>query len=359
MTPLLAAFARQQAWCEGVSPFTARLLARGQIWLSGNPEAHAVLAAVASDPLAAAVALRWVAALHHLALRGCAPWADLWPPAPAGASDAALDGAIAMAWQTQRSHLGAALALPPQTNEVQRSAALLPGLLHVAASTGLPLALLEIGASAGLNLWCDRYRHEHGAWQWGHPDAALHLRAEWLGPPPPLGVDLRILRRAACDAHPVDIAQPAERLRLASFIWPDQADRLARLAAAQPIAAACMAAEGMAVQALPAVRFLAEQLAPAATDGPAAPDVATVVMHSVVWQYIPAAEQAAITALLDAAGRLATAAQPLAWLRFEPPAADEGVELRCRLWPDGRDRLLARAHAHVQRIEWLAGGAAA
>ena len=357
MNALLDAFDRQAAWCRQPSPFSARVLARSLRWLQANPEAHAVLSAVDADPLAAAVSLRWLAALHHLALLGLQPWADLWPPAENPVTDAALDAAIRTAWLTQQPALRKTLALPPQTNEVQRSAALLPGLLHVAAQTSLPLALIEIGASAGLNLWCDHYRHEHehehkhGTWAWGDPASALTLRSTWVGAAPP-AARLTIARRAGCDAMPIDLSQPAEGLRLESFIWADQPERLARLRAAQAVTAACMASSGLRVQAAQAADFVRQQLQQRA------PGQALVLMHSVVWQYIARAEQDDIRAQMQAAGQAATAKAPLAWLRFEPPAPDKPVDVRCRFWPGGADRLLARCHPHAARIDWLAGPAA-
>ena len=351
MTALLDAFGRQVAWCRQPSPFSARVLERSQRWLEADPAAHAVLSLVDADPLFAAVSLRWLAGLHHLALLGLQPWAALWPPAAGPATDEVLDAAIRAAWQSQQPALRKALAWPPQTNEVQRSAALLPGLLHVAAQTALPLSLVEIGASAGLNLWCDRYRHEHGTWAWGDSRSALMLHSEWVGAAPPQP-RLAIARRAGCDAMPIDLTQPGEGLRLASFIWADQPERLARLRAAQTIAANCMAQSGVRVQAARAADFVRQQLQQRA------PGQALVLMHSVVWQYIDRVEQADIEAQMEAAGHAATAEAPLAWLRFEPPAPDKAVDLRCRFWPGGEDPLLARCHPHAARIEWLAGSAA-
>lgn len=309
-----------------------------------DPAARAVLEAVDPDPLAAAVSLRWAAALHHLALRGRAPWAALWPPA--AASDVQLDDAIAAAWAGERPHLERALARAPQTNEVQRSAALLPGLLHVAAATGLPLALCEIGASAGLNLWPDRHRVDYGAWTWGAPDAPLTLRCEWQGPvPASAGAPLAVRSRAGCDLHPVDLRVADEALRLRSFVWPDQAERVARLARAIEVTAPWLRDEGVAVQARAAAAFAAAQLA-APREG-----VTTVLLHTIMWQYLPTAEQQAIVATLEAAGRRATRAAPLAWLRLEPPVPEARAELRCRLWPGGEDHLLGRAHPHVAGFE--------
>jgi hypothetical protein len=347
-TPLLEAFDRQVAYCREGAPFTARVLALSRAWLAEDATAHAAFAALTAEPSAGAVPLRWAGALHHLALRGLQPWAGLWPPAEA-ADDAALAAALRQAWGERRADCDAALALPPQTNEVARSAALLPGLLHVAAQAGLPLRLLEIGSSAGLNLWCDRWRYEHAGWSWGDAASPLTLRSEWLGPPPSLQARLEVHQRAGCDATPINLTQPGEALRLASFIWPDQPERLARLRSAAQAAAAWLAQEGVAVQALPAARFVQQALAEAR------PGLATVLMHSVVWQYIAPEEQATIRSAVEAAGARASEQAPLAWLRFEPPAGDGRMELRCRLWPTGEDRLLARCHAHGARIEWLPG----
>ena len=354
---LLQAFARQEGWCKTLSPFSSRVLQRSRLWLEADAAPRAAFEALATDPLAAAVALRWLGALHHLALRGLQPWAALWPPSngAATASDEALDAAVRAAWYDQPALVQTALAGPPQTNEVQRSTALLPGLLHVAARTaGLPLVLLEIGASAGLNLWCDRYRHEHcdaqgqARWAWGDVAAPLTLRSEWRGHVPnEASTDLRVVRRAGCDAKPINLRDADPALRLASFIWPDQPERLSRLRAAAGAAVGWMAQEGLDVQACPAAAFVAKELQALR------PGHVTVLMHSVVWQYIAPAEQAAVQASVEAAALAASNTAPLAWLRLEPPAVDQPVELRCQIWPGGQEHLLARAHPHGAWVEWL------
>ena len=354
---LFQAFDRQVAWCAVPAPFTAKVLARSRLWLERDAAAAAVFDALAADPLAAAVPLRWAAALHHLALQGIDPWRSLWPPKGdiLDVSAGQLDAAIQRAWAQHQPLVQAALAGPPQTNEVQRSAALLPGLLHVAAATGLPLVLLEIGASAGLNLWCDRYRHAHAAWQWGDSDSPLTLSCDWRGPVPAAArAPLRIARRAGCDAQPIDLSQPDQGLRLASFVWPDQAERLARLHTARTTAAQWMTQEQVTVEALPAADFVHREVSACAAGH------VTVLMHSVVWQYIAGEEQARIAQTMATAGLAATANRPLAWLRLEPPASGAGdFELRCRMWPGGEDRLLARAHPHVAHLHWLADGPSA
>ena len=62
----------------------------------------------------------------------------------------------------------AALAIPPQTNEVGRSAALLAGLCDLVAASGVRrIRLLEVGPSAGLNLIVDHYAYRGDTWQFG------------------------------------------------------------------------------------------------------------------------------------------------------------------------------------------------
>ncbi len=353
MTPdaLLAAFGQQQRWCsDNGAPFSARVLAAATAWLQGDAEAHAVLAAAAPDPVAGAVPLRLLAGLHRLALQGRAPWAALWPPAAGSGDDAALQDAVRLAWRSERAVIDQALASPPQTNEVQRSAVLLPGLLNIAQRTGLPLALMEIGASAGLNRWVDQHRLETTAWVWGDEQSALKLCPEWRGPAPGAGpgAPLPITRRAGCDVQPIDLSVPDEALRLQSYVWPDQPDRLQRLRIAIDVARTQMAARQVRVQRAGAAAFVQQQLAQRRAG------VAWVLMHSVMWQYMPAHEQVAVSALMEQAGAGATKSAPLAWLRFEPPQPHQPMELRCRVWPTGSDTLLARAHPHGAWVEWLA-----
>jgi hypothetical protein len=234
----------------------------------------------------------------------------------------------------------------PQTNEVRRSAVLLPGFLTVAAATGLPLSILELGASAGLNQLWDRRRYRLGAvGAWGPADARLALEVDWRGGPPPLETAVKVAERAACDRAPADLADPVARRRLKAFVWPDQFDRLARLdtAIAETVAA------GVAVDKEDAVAWTRRRAAPSA-------GLATVVFHSVFFQYMPVESQAALRESLAASGAAASDEAPLAWLRMEPALANPAVmELRLTLWPGGLDRLLATAHPHGAWVEWLGG----
>ena len=149
--------------------------------------------------------------------------------------------------------------------------------------------------------------------------------------------------RRGNDLMPVDLrdAQAVQRLR--AYVWPDQAARAARL----------QGAIALAQQALPPVdagdaAAWVERALAVPRDG-----MATVLVHSVVWLYLPPATRTAIEATLAEAGARATPSAPLAWLRMEFYASGAPAELRLTLWPGGAERTLAHAHPHGEWVEWL------
>ncbi|MFZ6764955.1 DUF2332 domain-containing protein [Pseudoroseomonas sp. WGS1072] len=344
---VLEAFRKQIAWCERLgSPFTARLLGLLAEDLAAGGPAADLAGHWPGDPVADALALRLAGALHALVLSGEAPaLAACYPPranARADAPDAAALRAVLLA---RRAEIAAFLASPPQTNEVGRSGVLLGGFLEIAHRAGLPLRLLEIGASAGLNLLWDRFHYTLGDAVWGDPASPVRLAPRWTGPLPPLAAPVRVASRGACDRSPVDLRDPAQRLRLRAYVWPDQQDRLARLDGAIALALGA----GSRVEPADAGDWVAARLAEPAEGQ------ATVLYHSIMWQYMPAATRARIAGALSEAGARATAAAPLAWLRFEPPQAEARPELRLTLWPGGGESLLATAQAHGQTVDWTGG----
>ncbi|HEX5046194.1 MAG TPA: DUF2332 family protein [Gammaproteobacteria bacterium] len=237
----------------------------------------------------------------------------------------------------------------PQTNEVGRSAVLIGGFLEIAKRTGLPLALFEIGASAGLNLLADRFRYRLSGAELGPPDARLTLAPEWTGPLPPLDARLGVQSRRGCDVSPIDVRDAAQRERLECYVWPDQPERLARLEAA---IATALAAEPFAVDQADAADWVETRLPAAAPEG-----VARVLFHSIVWSYLPEATRERIRSHLDAVGGAATAARPLAWLRFElAPSTEAKTEIRLTTWPGGGDEVLGDAHPHGAAIRWRGAG---
>src|SRR5262249_10845038 len=145
--------------------------------------------------------------------------------------------------------------------------ALLPGFLSLAARHAHPIETLELGASAGMNLYWDRFAYHTASWSWG--DGDVRISTEWTGAPPPLDAVPRVRSRAACDLNPIDIREPAERLRLRAYVWADQRERLARFDAA----AALAIAHGVQVERADAAEWLEARLPQRS------PDALTIVYH--------------------------------------------------------------------------------
>jgi hypothetical protein len=338
-----AAFEAQARACDDMgSPFTARLCRLAAACLvPGTPVADRVLSWPGNPSHRAdALPLRLAGALHGLVLAGRDPALAAAYPPHAGADDA-LWSAVAGALETHAGEILARLEGPPQTNEIKRTAALAPGFLTVADRTGLPLAVSEIGASAGLNLNWDRFAYRFGDAGWGDPASPVRVAPDWRGPAPPLPA-AAVAERAGCDRAPVDLADPDARLRLLSFVWADQAERLDRTRAAIGLALAA----GTRPERADAADWLARRLA-----APRA-GLAHVVYHSIVWQYLPPDTQARCRALIEAAGTRATAGAPLAWLRFEGDGDGPGAVVTLTLWPGAETRLLARADYHGGWVDW-------
>jgi hypothetical protein len=332
----------QAGWCARLgSPFMALLTELIADRLDFASSLGRRLAGWPGDPTVDALVLRLAGGLHARVRAGQEPaLAALYPPAPLPDAD--------MLWARLEPALADPALLPwldsaPQTNEVGRSAVLMPGLMTVASETALPLRLFELGASAGLNLVPDRYAYRLGGVRAGDAGSPLRLAPRWEGADPPVAA-ISVAERAGVDLHPLDVGRPADRARMLAYVWPDQHERLARMEGAMAIAAA----DPPRLLAGDAAAFIETRVFPS-------PKRATVVFHSIAFQYFPAASQQRIASHMAAAGAAATQAAPLGWLRFEAddPAAGASPTLRLRLWP-GEDRLLAKAHPHGDSVVWLA-----
>ena len=235
---------------------------------------------------------------------------------------------------------------PPQTNEPGRSAALMCGLMAVARRHGPRLDLLEIGSSAGLNLQIGRYGFDLGGSQVGRADSPVMLRPEWTGPAPD-PVELEIVAARGCDVQPMDAADPAVEARLAAYVWAEKPERRARLQAA----CALVRDHGVRIDRADAADWLEARLAE-----PQAAGVTRVLMHSVVWQYLPTVSAERVRAAMMAAGARATAERPLAWVMMEPNRAIAHQVIRVMSWPGHAEPvILGTSHAHAA---WINYGAA-
>src|SRR5579872_5646613 len=343
--PLAQMFRAQAQVCASFgSPFYAALLGRAAGDLAELRPLFAPWSGQGfEDLMGAAVSLRFLGALHDLALSGDDIALSAAFP-PTSDADAAWEAARA-AIEREPARFADFMAHEPQTNEVRRSACLLPGFLTVAAETGLPLACLELGASAGLNQLWSRYAYDYGeAGRWGDPGSPLTLGSAWSGPPAPWSAPIQVASTAACDRKPIDLTDPLQRRRLKAYLWPDQTERIVRFDAAVSMALAA----GTAVEADDAAAWTLARAAP--REG-----VATVVYHSIFWQYLPAETKTALRAALETHGATSTRSAPLAWLRMEPIEGQAyPIELRLTLWPGGEDRRLATVHAHGANVYWEA-----
>jgi hypothetical protein len=349
-TPLGKMFAGQARACRASgSPFSATVL---EVMLAditaGGPFAEALAAFAPLDlqgQIDAATPMRPLGWAHFMALGDDAPdLTALYPPRVMEADPDALAAVLVPLARTRLHELTAFVASPPQTNEVRRTLCLLGGFLTVAAETGLPLRCLEIGASAGLNLKWPLYRYGLGeAGVWGDPQSPVSIAGEWVGPLPPLG-PVEVVECRGCDIAPVDIRDPLQACRLRAFVWADQRDRVARLDAAVALALRT----GLDLVRADAADWVEAHVRPQ-------PGTATVLCHSVMWQYLPQATQARIEAHMAAMAELATPDAPLAWLSMEMVQREPLMEVSLRLWPNGGQRCLARVHPHGAHVQWVAG----
>ncbi len=299
-----------------------------------------VLEPYAFAPTGDAVVLRLLAAMHHLVLSGTEPDLAMHYPSVGGRPEPGLVDVFLGAVARHEAEVVRRMHWPVQTNEPGRSATLLGGFLE-AARFGLPLRVLEVGASAGLNLRFDHFRYEAGGRSFGPSDAELRFVEPWAGLVPALDQTIEVAERRASDLEPIDPLSDGGRRRLRSLVWPDQRDRLARLDAALAVAARLP----VTVERAGAVSWLGDLLAEPA------PGRFTVVVHSIVLQYLSASDRRAMVAALEAAGARATADAPLGWLRMEP--GGEQAEPRLTVWPGGTSEVLARSAYHGPPVHWL------
>jgi hypothetical protein len=329
------------------SPFTGKLCrALSEILDRGTGTGRRILS-WPGVPREDALSLRLCGGLHAIVLAGDdAALAALYPPHWRGGD---IDHAALLAAILRNdARLSAALDSPPQTNEIARSAMLLPGFLEIARATGLSLDLAEIGSSAGLNLLFDRFCYDYAGAGWGDPDSPVRLAPTVEGSVPPLDGNLVVAHRAGCDIAPVDVSKPADRLRLRSYIWADQAARLARMDAAIGLAATDFSPP----QKADAADFVTRRLAARRKGN------AFVLFHSIMWQYVPAATRDAIGNAMRTAGAAATADAPVAWLMMEPEdVRDPRATLSLTIWPGGERRRLALCDYHGRAIQWLGSAA--
>ena len=291
-----------------------------------------------------AMPLRIAGGIHNLLLTGEEPrLEDVY--AGRMSDQGQVDALVRELIETYDARLMPWLDGPPQTNEAGRSASLMAGLLWLADGRVAPqFELLEIGASAGINTMMGRYRYDLGGVQVGPSASRMKIEPEWRGSPPPDGEPMLVDARGS-DIAPVDLTDEAQALRLKSYVWPEAFQRMARIDAAIALAER-MPPE---IERMDAGDWVEQELARPQDEG-----VTRVLMHSIMWQYLPDFTQERITAAMEEAGEAADDGHPLAWLSLETNRETFAHELHVRYWPGGEEAVhLANAHAHGEWVEWL------
>ncbi len=338
------------------SPFTAGLIETAAEKLTTGTAVGARVLQWQGTPSDDALALRFAAGLHWLALCGLdEDLVDLYGGDAVVGQDPASWDRIEQAMEHHGPALLRFIQSPPQTNEVGRSGVLFAGFMAIAGRTGQPLSLREIGSSAGLNLNWHRYGYAPSGIdiKWGNLDAPVVLRPDWEGPAPAV-VEVEIADAVGCDLNPAnldaigsEVPTSNEANRLLAYIWPDQKERLQRMRGALSIAGE----HPPKVERASAAKWL-QRIVPEQKTG-----TIQVLFHSIVWQYLPEEERAGIKEVIDQAASIATKEKPFAWLRMEPSVSGKCAELRLSLWPDApkrhAERHLADVCYHGKWVRWL------
>ncbi|HKB18311.1 MAG TPA: DUF2332 domain-containing protein [Candidatus Dormibacteraeota bacterium] len=308
------------------SPFYGSLLESATADLEAGGPVWDVLGGMDGESKWSALALRLMAAVHRLVLLDDLPALAPRYPSVGGDGDAVAAWPLFRAALVDRGDEIARLVRRPcQTNEVGRSAALLGGFLEVAHRTHLPLRILEVGASAGLNLRWDRYRYESAAGAWGDEDSPVQF-VNMFDVAPPMNRPAAVAERKGCDTNPLDSSSDEGALALRASIWADQLHRMSLLDGALEVAR-LMPVE---IERLDAADFLERELARPA------PEMATVVFHSVFMQYVEEGSRERIRNAIDRAG--------VFYLRMEP--AYPVFEIRLD------DELVGTSGAHGSHVRW-------
>ncbi len=320
------------------SPFIAAVLEAGHRQLSRAPRTAALIAAWPGDPSAAALGMRFNAALNALARRGTPPTLR----ALYQREHEDFDGAVGDALAAEDQFVASWMHDTPQTNEVGRAASLFAALMVLSQDFGLPFELFEIGSSAGLNLNMARYAYDLGGAAAGIANSSVRIAPEWRGPAPQVA-QVNVVSARGVDLRPLDPADPATAERLLSFVWADQSARAARLEQALLLARR----EPPRVERANAVSWIAARLAEPQAEGQC-----RVVFHSMVLQYLDAADRLAVIGGVRSAAARATRARPLARIGFEWNEARSEVRLMLTAWPEGRTRHLATCHPYGDWVAW-------
>lgn len=348
-----AHFRRQADACRRLdSPFTARVCDLAAEKLSEDTRTGERMLTWPDTVSDDNVALRFCGALHALVLSGGDPaLGKIYPPEGSpDVTDIDLWEAIEHSIHAYDSFIHNWLESPPQTNEVARAAMILPALMYVADIFNLPLSLFEIGASAGLTMQLATFYYDYAGHTVGNPDSPVRLSPE-VRTPPPISAEMpNVIARRGCDINPLNPLDEQRAIRLQSYVWPDQKDRLKRIEGAISL----FAASPPRIDKANAAGWVDSQLRELAGG------TANVFYHTIVWQYFTDQTSRRLIDAFSQAGRNCTSSSPLALLGMDAHTP-EHARLHLTTWSgveevDGREITLAHADYHGRWIEWIEPG---
>ena len=325
------------------APGTARIVRALLPVLESETAVGRRMAAWQGPVIKDALPLRITGGLHHLLLTGRDRSLE---PVYAGITtdQGTVDRLVGEAIRKHDTVLLPWLDGPPQTNEAGRSSAIMAGLAWLSQRLGPRFELNEIGASAGINTMMDRFTFELGGVKFGSP-SPLRLAPEWRGNPPP-DAEVVVTGSRGCDLKPMDLRDPDAVLRLKSYVWPEAAERMARIDAAQSLALE----RAPELESADAGDWVEAIMAEPQVEG-----TTRCLFHTIVWQYLPGFTQDRITHAVETAGAATERKKPVAWLRLETNRQTFAHEMQARYWPDGEQWVtLAAAHPHGAWVEWRA-----
>ena len=349
----MTTFRRQAESCAELgSPLYAELLDRLADDIEASGPTAEILRGHDDDPGRSALSLRLLGSVHRLVLERRAGALGAYYPSVGGTWEpAGATAAFLALLEKEPDAVREWLDQPPQTNEVGRASALMGGLLLLPVEHRAPVRMFEIGSSGGLNLLADRFEYVDDSGQrFGQTGSPVRLEPAWsaeptLSPWP----ELRFAESAGCDINPIDVTTTEGRLALTAYVWPDQAHRLERLRGALALAQD----HPPAVRRLGAADFV-DQIT--LLDG-----ATTVLWHSVMWQYLPAAERDRISQRIQQLGDQADAdGSRFVHLFLEPtrrtPEDEREFLVVLTTWPGGERRVLGRAAPHGLPVTWERDG---
>ena len=306
---------------------------------------YALLAGRSLRPVHDAVPLRLAGAIHRVVLQGKDDRLARHYPSVGGKPGEDFTADFIGYMRDHLEDVEAGLATQVQTNEVGRSVVHLM-LSHWLTTLGIEqFPLLEIGASAGLNLNFDQFYACFGQLRMGDPTSSLRFMGDWFSNAPNVPRNgATATHKRGCDVSPIDVARPDDEARLLSFVWPDQRQRLERLR----IAIAIAKTHRPAVDTASADEWILHQLARPG-------EHATLIFHSIVWQYLGTDTQNKLKHAIFNAGKSASSTAPIVWARMEPagPVADIQVDVFDGSSSEPRHFRLAEIGYHGQNMNWL------